>query len=81
MKVTPSQRTGTVEMRTVDKLKRDHDRFIASGGNIKNAMFYNNAILPVFFNIPLDQVIQNSQPSPTTKPLTKLIGVYPRATH
>ncbi|KAL5489082.1 hypothetical protein EMCRGX_G018133 [Ephydatia muelleri] len=34
----------------------DYQRFIASGGDIKNAKYYNNCINEPFFKIPLSQV-------------------------
>lgn len=57
LKIKPSQRNIPIETRTLATLKRDHDSFIASGGNIKQAMLHNNVILPAYFDIPLDQVI------------------------
>lgn len=44
--------------RTLDTILADHQRFIASGGDIKNAKHYNNCINEPFFNIPLSQVLQ-----------------------
>lgn len=42
----------SVQLRTLESLRGDYQRFLASGGNIKNAKFYNNVICPLFFDIP-----------------------------
>lgn len=42
--------------RSLDTMLADHQRFVASGGDIKNAKHYNNCINEPFFNIPLSQV-------------------------
>ena len=60
VKVAPSQR-GPVEARSKVSITDDHQRFMADGGNIKKAKFFNNAIdLPIFPSIPLIQVKNTS---------------------
>ena len=56
LKVAPSQH-GPIEARSTESITDDHQRFMADGGNIKKAKFFNNAIdLPIFPSIPLIQV-------------------------
>jgi hypothetical protein len=55
LKVTPAARA-PVQPRTLESLKADYARFMANGGNIKQAKKYNNVICPYYFDIPLDQV-------------------------
>ena len=44
---------------SLDTIMADHQRFIASEGDINNdAKYYNNCINEPFFNIPLSQVLQ-----------------------
>ena len=40
-------------------LQKDHERFLQSGGDLKNAQKFHNCIGEPFFNIPLTQVIIN----------------------
>ena len=42
--------------RSLETMLADYQRFIASGGDIKNAKYYNNCINEPFFKIPLSQV-------------------------
>lgn len=57
LKVPPEKRGAAPQLRTLDSLRADYNRFVAEGGNIKRAKFHNNVILPFYFDIPLDQVI------------------------
>ena len=53
----PQQQRGSVMLRTTESIVEDHHRFLADGGNIKKAKYFNNAIgLPIFPIIPLSQV-------------------------
>ena len=48
-------------LRTLSTLKDDYRRFIVDGGgDIKNAKFFNNVINEALFNIPINQVRNNS---------------------
>ncbi|XP_035700061.1 uncharacterized protein LOC118432548 [Branchiostoma floridae] len=47
-----------IPKRTLDSLAADHQRFVQEGmGKLKKAKEYNNAIAPVMFNVPIDQVM------------------------
>ncbi len=52
----PKEDRPPIPERTLATLLKDHSIFMKHGGNIKNAKHYNNAILPPFFDIPLEQV-------------------------
>ncbi len=54
LKLPPERRS--IPLRTLASLLSDHARFMQSGGNVKLVKEYNNAVLPPFFNIPLEQV-------------------------
>lgn len=58
LKTAPGARKGLVQLRTLATLKADHDKFVAAGANLKDAKFFNNAICPYYFDVPLDQVHQ-----------------------
>ena len=47
---------GRLPERTLATLQRDHSNFMADGGDITKAKFFNNAIAPVLLDIPLDRV-------------------------
>ena len=51
----PLAERGPFPARTLETLESDHARFMAAGGNLKNAKMFNNAIGTAFFNIPLTQ--------------------------
>ena len=53
---TPLITRGYSPSRTLETLKRDYHRFSQSGGNIKHAKSYNNAIQPYMWEIPIEQV-------------------------
>ena len=56
MKV-PREERGRSEPRTLDSLQADYLRFQTTGkGDLKQAKFFNNAIRPIFFDIPINQV-------------------------
>ena len=42
--------------RTLQSLSDKHQNFIADGGNLKRAKFFENVIGEAFFDIPLHQV-------------------------
>lgn len=42
--------------RSLERIKADHRRYIADGGDIKKAKFFNNVINENFFDIDLEQV-------------------------
>ncbi|XP_035663161.1 uncharacterized protein LOC118406879 [Branchiostoma floridae] len=47
-----------IPARTLESLARDHQRFLVEGGGkLKVAKLYHNAIKPVMFDVPIDQVI------------------------
>ena len=46
----------TYPARTVETITYDNQCFLASGGALSNAKFFNNCIARPLFNIPLDQV-------------------------
>ena len=46
--------------RTLASIVADHNRFLLSGGNLKNAKNFNNCIDEPFFNIELSQVDVNN---------------------
>ena len=52
----PLAERGPFPARTLHTLESDHASFMASGGNLKNAKHFNNAIRSPFFKIPLTQV-------------------------
>ena len=56
MKTPPHDRPQPVEQRSLATLQRDHNSFIASGGNAKNVKNHNNVLRPAIFDIPLFQV-------------------------
>ena len=51
----PLAERGPFPARTIETLESDHASFMASGGNLKNAKHFNNAIGSAFFKIPLTQ--------------------------
>ena len=53
----PYENQPVVQLRTLESIKRDHDRFIEAGGNLKKVKDYNNCPMEAIFDIPLDQVI------------------------
>ena len=55
LKVPLSQR-GRFPSRSLDLLRADHERFLASGGNLKDAKLYNNSIGIPLLSIPLEKV-------------------------
>ena len=42
--------------RTLDTLAKDHKKFLAAGGNVKQVKEYHNVLQEPFFEIPIDQV-------------------------
>ena len=56
LKVPPHER-GQIQTCTTEAIIEDHHKFLADGGDLKKAKFYNNAIgVPIFPSIPLIQV-------------------------
>jgi hypothetical protein len=53
---TPLHTCGYSLPRTLDTLKRDHQQFLQSGGNIKHAKNFNNVIQPHMWDIQTDQI-------------------------
>ena len=54
----PQHERGKLPLRTLDSLKADYLRFETIGkGDIRQAKNFNNVIGPVFFNVPLSQVL------------------------
>ena len=52
----PLERRGSIQARTLESLKRDYERFVQNGANVKNAKLYNNVIHEYLWAIPIDQV-------------------------
>ena len=50
------QRERTPQLRTLESLQEDFDRFTAAGADHTKAKLYNNVISTPFFDVPLDQV-------------------------
>nr|XP_047134506.1 uncharacterized protein LOC124812234 isoform X2 [Hydra vulgaris]XP_047134508.1 uncharacterized protein LOC124812236 isoform X2 [Hydra vulgaris] len=67
MKVFKKERP-VIELRTIESLQNDFERFKKNGGAKENAKYYNNVITEPILKIPLDQV---SLPS-----LHIALGVY-----
>ncbi|XP_065679210.1 uncharacterized protein LOC124815080 isoform X1 [Hydra vulgaris] len=67
MKVFKNERP-VIELRTIESLQNDFERFKKNGGAKENAKYYNNVITEPILKIPLDQV---SLPS-----LHIALGVY-----
>ena len=47
-------------IRTLETLDNDHRKFLESGGNLKNVKNFNNVIEQRIFNVPLNQVNDES---------------------
>ena len=52
----PRQERGRLTPRTLQTIQADHARYLAAGGNLKNAKLFNNAIDSHFLDIELDKV-------------------------
>ncbi len=52
----PRQDRGRHTLRTLPGITEDLNRFLASGGNIKNAKHFNNVMGSHFFDVDLDNV-------------------------
>lgn len=52
----PRGTRGRFAQRTLQNIEADHKRFLDDGADMKKAKFFNNAITPHFFDIPIDHV-------------------------
>nr|XP_047124046.1 uncharacterized protein LOC124806864 [Hydra vulgaris] len=58
MQLNTENRNRQINLRTLQTLKSDYERFKNNGGNIKNAKKFNNVIDEPLFDIPIDQEAQ-----------------------
>ena len=53
----PPKDRPAIASRTLDQIHEDHEKFIADGGDINKAKFFNNCPMDALFDVPLNQVL------------------------